>query len=107
MFKAYKGRSMPEPDFQLGLMKLLSTKHFPLRKPRRTVKMDMLVKAMARIGTEGTQKQVFEVLNLLKGRGLVNTDPKIMLREEVDTAEFEIWLTPLGRTDLQSKLAAG
>ena len=69
--------------------------------------MGKLVQAMIKIGSEGSQEDIFGSLNMLKGRGLVNTNPKIMLREEVDTAEFEIWLTPLGRTELEKKLAAG
>ncbi len=104
MFRAYKGRSMSDPELQLGIMKLLATKHFPLSKPRRSVKMAMLVKAMAKIGHPASQELIFENLNELKGRGYVNTDPKIMLREEVETAEFEIWLTPLGRTELKTRL---
>lgn len=95
---------MSNPEVQLGLMKLLSTKHFPLRAPRRTVKLDMLEKAMIKIGSPATSEELFANLVELKGRGLVNTIPKIILKEEALTAEFEVWLTPLGRTELQKKL---
>ena len=101
-----KGRSMSNPDLQLSLMKLLATKHFPLQKPRRKVKLGVLMQAIAKIGTAAPSPEVFDNLNELKGRGHVNTEPKILLREEAETAEFEIWLTPLGRTELKKKLAA-
>ena len=95
---------MSNPEVQLGLMKLLSTKHFPLRAPRRMVKVGTLEKAMIKIGAATTSEELFNNLVELKGRGLVNTIPKIILREEALTAEFEVWLTPLGRSELQKKL---
>lgn len=95
---------MSNEDVQLGLMKLLSTKHFPLRAPRRSVKLEMLEKAMLKIGTATNSEELFANLVELKGRGYVNTIPKIILKEEAPTAEFEVWLTPLGRTELQKKL---
>lgn len=95
---------MSKEEVQLGLMKLLSTKHFPLRAPRRSVKLEMLEKAMLKIGTATNPEELFANLVELKGRGYVNTIPKIILKEEAPTAEFEVWLTPLGRTELQKKL---
>jgi hypothetical protein len=95
---------MSKEEVQLGLMKLLSTKHFPLRAPRRSVKLEMLEKAMTKIGAATTSEELFANLVELKGRGYVNTIPKIILKEEAPTAEFEVWLTPLGRTELQKKL---
>lgn len=97
---------MSDPEVQLSLMKLLATKHFPLKGNRRKVKMDVLVTAVGKIGTATKPEVMFENLCELKGRGLVNTVPKIIMREEADTAEFEIWLTPLGRTELEKKLTA-
>ena len=41
----------------------------------------------------------------LKGRGHVNTEPKIILKEEVHDVEFEVWLTPLGRRELSAILS--
>tara|TARA_B100000965_G_scaffold402221_1_gene427687 strand:- start:1392 stop:1682 length:291 start_codon:yes stop_codon:yes gene_type:complete len=96
---------MSNPELQLGLMKLLSTKHFPLQSPRRKVKLAQLEKAMEKIGSPTERGPLFENLCELKGRGYVNTIPKIILKEEAETAEFEVWLTPLGRTELQKKLA--
>ncbi|MGE0709612.1 MAG: hypothetical protein AB7N76_23855 [Planctomycetota bacterium] len=96
---------MSDPALQLALMKLLSTKHFPLNSPRRKVKLDTLSKAMEKIGTPSALDPLFENLCELKGRGYVNTVPKIILKEESSTAEFEVWLTPLGRTELEKKLA--
>jgi len=64
----------------------------------------MLEKAMLKIGTATNPEELFANLVELKGRGYVNTIPKIILKEEAPTAEFEVWLTPLGRTELQKKL---
>ena len=97
---------MSDPDLQLGFMKLLATKHFPLQSPRPKVKVEKLVAVLKRLEIETTADVCFENLNELKGRGLVNTQPKIIMKDEIDTADFEIWLTPLGRTELQKKLAA-
>lgn len=95
---------MSDQEVQLSLMKLLASKHFPLQSPRRKVKVDVLEKAVAKIGTPAPAGVLFENLVELKGRGYVNTIPKIILKEEVHEAEFEVWLTPLGRTELQKKL---
>jgi len=97
---------MSDPTVQLALMKLLATKHFPLTAPRKKVKMDRLVEAIKRIGTETEITVAFENMCELKGRGLVNTTPKIIMKDEIDTAEFEVWLTPLGRTELERKLTS-
>jgi hypothetical protein len=91
---------MSNPELQLGLMKLLSTKHFPLAHPRPKIKVEKLIAVLGRIKIQAGQDDLFVNLNELKGRGLVNTTPKIIMKDEIDTAEFEIWLTPLGRTEL-------
>ena len=96
---------MSSQEFALGLMKVLSTKHFPLQRPRRKVSLEVLLKAVSRFGCDTSQEDAYQTLNELKGKGLANTDPKILMREELATAEFEIWLTPLGRTELQKLLA--
>lgn len=95
---------MADSEIQLALMKLLASKHFPLLPPRRKVKVEVLEKAVAKIGTPTAGSQLFDELVELKGRGYVNTIPKIILKEEVQTAEFEVWLTPLGRSELEKKL---
>ncbi|RMG12092.1 MAG: hypothetical protein D6731_14565 [Planctomycetota bacterium] len=89
------------------MMKLLASKHFPLHPPRRKLKLDKLCQAIGKVtGTETSSDAVFDNLTELKGRGYVNTEPKIILRDEIDTCEFEIWLTPLGRSELMKKLQA-
>ena len=60
---------------------------------------------MQRLGTETTQEALFDNLCTLKGQGLANTEPKIILKEEAGSASFEIWLTPLGRTELARRLS--
>lgn len=97
---------MSDPELQIGLMRLLGSKHFPLQRPRTKVKIDFLLKLLAKIGCETTVELAYMNLNELKGQGFANTEPKILMRDEIDTAEFEIWLTPLGRTELQKRLAS-
>ncbi len=96
---------MADDAIQLSLMKILASKHFPLQAPRPKLKLDKLVAALGRLGTQSTQEAAFVELCELKGKGWVNTDPKIILREEFETAQFEVWLTPLGRTELGKKLS--
>ncbi len=93
-------------ELDLALMKLLSSKHFPLRQPRAKIKLEKLVMALGRMGTETSVDSLFELMNTLKGRGICNTEPKIILKDEVDTATFEIWLTPLGRTELTKRVSS-
>jgi hypothetical protein len=88
-------------------MKLLATKHFPLHPPRKKLKLTKLCMAISKVmGSEASVDAAFENLTELKGRGYVNTEPKIIMKDEIESAEFEVWLTPLGRTELQKKLAA-
>ena len=96
---------MSNPELQLGLMKLLSTKHFPLRSPRPTIKLEKLIAVLERIELTATKTELFDNMNELKGRGHVNTQPKIILKDEIEDAEFEVWLTPLGRTELAKKMS--
>lgn len=90
-------------DLRLELMKLLAMKHFPLQRPRPQVDIAKLVTALGRLGCETTVEAAFEELITLKGRGIANTEPKIILREELESAKFEVWLTPLGRTELEKE----
>ncbi|MCO5171395.1 MAG: hypothetical protein M9894_34260 [Planctomycetes bacterium] len=96
---------MSQPELELALMKLLSMKHFPLKPPRPKLNVGKLAEALKRLGTETEVPPLFEALCTLKGRGLANTEPKIILKEEMTTALFEAWLTPLGSTELQKRLA--
>lgn len=95
---------MADEAIQLALMKILASKHFPLNKPRPEIKLAKLIAALKRLETETTLDAAFVKLCELKGIGWVNTEPKIILREEVDTTPFQVWLTPLGRTELGKKL---
>jgi hypothetical protein len=97
---------MAQPELELALMKLLSMKHFPLKPPRPKLTMGKVVEALKRLNTETPVQPLFEALCTLKGRGLANTEPKIILKEEMTTASFEAWLTPLGHTELEKRLAA-
>jgi hypothetical protein len=96
---------MSDDALQLGLMKVLATKHFPLQGQRPKIKMAKLISVLERIEITTETNVLFDNFNELKGRGYVNTNPKIILKDESETAEFEIWLTPLGRTELQKRLA--
>ena len=75
---------MSNKDLQLALMKLLSTKHFPLQAPRPKLKLEKVCKALERLGSTTDGGTAFENLNELKGRGFVNTEPKIILKDEID-----------------------
>lgn len=97
---------MTQPELELALMKLLSMKHFPLKPPRPKLTIGKVVEALKRLGTDTPVQPLFEVLCTLKGRGLANTEPKIILKEEMTTAQFEAWLTPLGHTELEKRLAS-
>ena len=96
---------MAQPELELALMKLLSMKHFPLKPPRPKLTMGKLAEALKRLGTTAAVPPLFETLCTLKGKGLANTEPKIILKEEMNTASFEAWLTPLGSTELEKRLA--
>lgn len=96
---------MAQPELELALMKLLSMKHFPLKPPRPKLTIGKMGEALKRLGTEAQVVPLFETLCTLKGRGLANTEPKIIMKEEMTTAQFEAWLTPLGHTELEKRLA--
>ena len=95
---------MSHETFNFNLMKLLTSKHFPLEPPRKKVKLGMLLKLLKKLGVEIEEETAFFELCQMKGTGVVNTNPKIIMKDEIDTAEFEIWLTPLGRTELVRQL---
>lgn len=89
-------------DLQLDLLKLLTMNTFQ-RSPRPKVTVGKLESALGKIGVVGvTQADLVSALQLTKGRGYANTQPKILLPNELTTAEFEIWITPLGRDYLSS-----
>lgn len=94
---------MSDDSLELAFMKLLSLKHFPLKKPRPKLKFEKLITALERMGTNTETDALFDLMNTLKGRGICNTEPKIIMRDELDEP-FEIWLTPLGRTELTKRV---
>lgn len=96
---------MAQPELELALMKLLALKHFPLKPPRPKLGMAKLQEALKRLGTTAEVQPLFEALCTLKGKGYANTEPKIIMKEEMTTAQFEAWLTPLGHTELEKRLS--
>ena len=87
-------------DLAIPLLKLLTASPFQ-RRPRPKVTVPKLVKALGRMNVEAVDvPSLVKTLQTVKARGFANTTPKILLPEEIDSAEFEIWLTPLGRDNL-------
>lgn len=94
-------------DLETALMKILASG--PWQKAPRGPKLGLakLAEALTRLGTQSQPNDVIEPLQTVKGRGWVQTDPKIILKEEWPTAEFQLWLTPLGKTELQKRAGGG
>lgn len=92
-------------DIETELLKLLSMKHFT-KTPRPKVGLKKLAEALSRLGVTSSADALIEPLLALKGRGYAQTDPKIILKEEFPSAEFEVWPTPLGLSELQKRLEA-
>jgi len=88
-------------DLQIGLMKLLAMRHFPAKPPRPKLGMAKITEALKRLGTETTPEAAFDALCVLKGQGMAQTDPRIIEKAEIDSATFEVWLTPMGRTEAE------
>ena len=93
-------------EIETELLKLLSTKHFT-KTPRPKVGLNKLAEALTRLGVTGVSPAALvEPLLALKGRGYAQTEPKIILKEEFPNAEFEVWPTPLGLSELTRRLDA-
>lgn len=91
-------------DLGISLLKLLTAKPFQ-RSPRPQVNVQKLTTGIQRMGEpDVTVEQVISALQTLKGRGYANTTPKILMPDELQTASFEIWITPLGRDTLAAAL---
>lgn len=89
-------------DLDKALLKLLTAGPFQ-RSPRPQVTVAKLVTALGRMKVENVDQQsLVKSLQTMKARGFANTIPKILLPEEIDTAQFEVWITPLGRSNLAS-----
>lgn len=92
-------------DLSTPLLKLLTAGPFQ-RSPRPKVSVGKLVTALQRMGNaEANQADLVVSLQQVKGKGYANTQPKILLPSELETATFEIWITPLGRDALAAALA--
>ncbi len=94
-------------EIELALMKILMAG--PWRKDPKGPKLglDKLAEVLGKLGTPCQPGDIVEPLQNAKGRGYMNTEPKIILKEEWPTAEFQLWLTPLGRNELQKRLGRG
>lgn len=91
-------------DSQTSLLKLLCAKPFQ-RDPRPKVTLAKLGKALERMEMSMSEQDLITTLQNAKGRGLANTLPKILMADEMATAEFQVWITPLGRQTLEQALA--
>src|SRR5262245_6391104 len=81
-------------------------KHFT-KTPRPKVGLTKLAEALGKLGVPGiTPDQIIEPLLALKGRGYAQTHPKIILKEEFPTAEFEVWPPPLGLNECTKRTEA-
>lgn len=92
---------------ELALMKMLTAG--PWRKEPKGPKLGLnkLSEVLGKLGTPCEPLMIIEPLQNAKGRGYMNTEPKIILKEEWPKAEFQLWLTPLGRNELQKRLGGG
>ena len=94
-------------DIELALMKMLMAGPWQKAPKGPKLKLEKLAEALGKLGTPVQPADVVEPLNTAKGRGYMNTEPKIILKEEWPTAEFHLWLTPLGKNELQKRLGGG
>jgi len=94
-------------DLETSLMKLCMAGPWAKNPKGPKLKLDKLAEALTKLGTACKASEVIEPLNNAKGRGFMNTEPKIILKEEWPTVEFNIWLTPIGKTELQKRLSGG
>ena len=92
---------MAGAELQGALVNLLAMRHFPPKPPRPKLGMKKITEALRRLGTETNPEDAFDALCILKGRGLAQTEPRIIEKGEIGSAEFEVWLTPMGRTEAE------
>lgn len=96
-------------DLELAIMKMLTAGPWRRAETPRGPQLGLtkMAEALGKLGTPGVAPDmIIEPLQNVKGRGWVQTDPKIILKEEWPTAGFQLWLTPLGRTELERRLAS-
>jgi hypothetical protein len=89
---------------EMALMKMLMTGPWQKNPKGPKLQLAKLAEALGKLGTPCQPTDVIEPLNTNKGRGFMNTEPKIILKEEWPTVEFNIWLTPIGKNELQKRL---
>lgn len=88
-------------ELEKTFLKLLTAAPFQ-KTPRRKVTVPKLVRALSKmLKTEIDQAEFVAIFLQSKAKGNANTTPKILLPDEIETAEFQIWITPLGRQLLQ------
>ncbi len=92
-------------DLELALMKMLMAGPWQRAPKGPKLGLDKLSEALGKLGTPCGPAEIVEPLQNAKGRGYMNTEPKIILKEEWPTAEFQLWLTPLGKNELQKRLS--
>jgi hypothetical protein len=92
-------------DLKIPFLKLLTAKPFQ-KRPRPNVTVGKLHTAMGRMGNEVELEDLLATLQRMKGQGFANTIPKILLPDELASAQFQIWITPLGRDALHSALSS-
>jgi hypothetical protein len=94
-------------DVEIALMKMLMAGPWQKNPKGPKLGLNKLSEALGKLGTPIQPNDIVEPLQNCKGRGYMNTDPKIILKEEWPTAEFQLWLTPLGKNELQKRLGGG
>ena len=96
------------PDLETALMKLLMAGPWQRSPKGPKLGLNKLAEAMGKLGTPVDKPgDVIEPLQNAKGRGFMNTEPKIILKEEWPTVEFQLWLTPLGKNELEKRMNSG
>jgi hypothetical protein len=100
---------MQSPEIEVALMKILAAG--PWKNPDtpkgKRVGLKKLAEVLGKLGTPCQWKDLIDPIQTSKGRGYMNTDPKIIDAAEWEAIEFMIWLTPMGKAELQKRLDSG
>src|SRR5262245_14793904 len=72
-----------------------------------TVSLALISKALEKIGSPCPPDQIIEPLLNVKGKGWVQTQPRIIEKQEWPKMNFQLWLTGLGMTELQKRGGGG
>jgi hypothetical protein len=95
---------MSADALETALMKLLMVGPWKTQQKGPKLGLNKLGEALGKLGTTVQPPAIVEPLLNTKGRGWIQTDPKIILKEEWPTAEFQLWLTPLGKNEIAKRL---